>query len=162
MSITMNKKGFTLIEVLISIVLVGIAIASLLAANTCFTNVNGESLKLSNAEFLTEQIRQITALLPANDPQSTTATFGTEETQLADYDDIDDFDNKTFNPPIDLMRQPLSDFSEYTQKTTVHNISESNLQQIVSDNSTNLLRITVEISINSQILTTTSWLRARY
>ena len=57
MSITMNKKGFTLIEVLISTVLVGIAIAALLAANTCFTNVNGESLKLSNAEFLTEQIR---------------------------------------------------------------------------------------------------------
>lgn len=158
----MNKKGFTLIEVLISIVLLGIAISALLSSNTCFTNINGESLKLSNSAFLTEQIRQMTALLAVNDPETGAAIFGVEESQLENYDDLDDFDNKTFCPPINLMRSELNDFSDYSQKITVQNVSEANLEQVVSDNSSNMFRVTVDVSLRSEPLTSFSWLRARY
>lgn len=158
----MNKNGFTLIEVLISIVLMGIVISALVGANICFTDASGESLKLSNAQFLTEQIRQLTALLAADDPQTGIATFGTEEAGLSGYDDIDDFDNKTFSPPINLMREQLTDFTGYSQKINVENVSESNLEQVVSDKGSDTLRVTVEVSLNSELLTSTSWLRARY
>ncbi|MBC8481608.1 MAG: type II secretion system protein [Planctomycetes bacterium] len=158
----MKKNGFTLIEALISIVLVGFAIISLLSASTCYTNINGESLKLSNAEFLTEQIRQLITLADYQDPQTGDTTFGAEESLLSGYDDVDDYDAKTFSPPIDMNKSQISDLADYSQQITVENVSEQNLQQTVSDKGSNILRITVEINHKSQTLATTSWLRARY
>jgi len=73
--------------VLIAVVLVGLAITALLVANSSFTIANGAGTDLSTAEFLIEQIRELTAMLPVIDPQSSTTTFGPEETNLADYDD---------------------------------------------------------------------------
>ena len=57
-----NKNGFSLIEVLIAIILTGLAIASLLAANGVFTKAHGAGVNLSTAEFLIEQIKERTAL----------------------------------------------------------------------------------------------------
>ena len=49
------------------------------------------------AEFLIEQIRELTTLLPVIDEDETTTTLGPEtgEAALADYDDVDDFDGFT-------------------------------------------------------------------
>ena len=47
----MRKQGFTLIEVLVAVVLIGLAIASLVAANSSFTRANGAGVNLSTAEF---------------------------------------------------------------------------------------------------------------
>ena len=65
---TKNKNGFSLIEVLIAILLVGLAIASLVGANSAFTQSNGAGTDLSTAEFLLEQVRELTTLLPVIDP----------------------------------------------------------------------------------------------
>ena len=54
---TKYERGFSLIEVLIGILLVGLAIASLVAASNAFTRANGAGVNLSTAEFLIEQIR---------------------------------------------------------------------------------------------------------
>ena len=66
----MKKNAFTLIEVLLAIVLVGIAIVSLVAANASYTKANGAGTDLSTAEFLVEQIKELTAPLAVTDPQS--------------------------------------------------------------------------------------------
>jgi prepilin-type N-terminal cleavage/methylation domain-containing protein len=158
-----NKKGFSLIEVLIAILLVGLAIASLVGANSAFTQSNGAGTDLSTAEFLLEQIRELTALLPVIDPLTETSTFGPETGEtLATYDDLDDFDGAVFSPPINADRNPLSDFFAYSQQVTVENVSASNFEQVVSDHSSNFVRITVKISMNSKEISSASWLRARY
>ena len=72
------KNGFSLIEVLIAVLIVGLAIVSLVAANGAFTMANGAGADLSTAEFLFEQIRELTAPLPVIDPQTGTSTFGSE------------------------------------------------------------------------------------
>ena len=56
------KSGFTLVEVLIAIIFVGMAIAALMAGNGVFTQANAVANDMSTAEFLTEQIRERTAL----------------------------------------------------------------------------------------------------
>ena len=158
-----NKKGFSLIEVLIAILLVGLAIASLVGANSAFTQSNGAGTDLSTAEFLLEQIRELTALLPVIDPLTETSTFGPETGEtLTTYDDLDDFDGAVFSPPINADRNPLSDFFAYSQQVTVENVSASNFEQVVSDHSSNFVRITVKISMNSKEISSASWLRARY
>jgi prepilin-type N-terminal cleavage/methylation domain-containing protein len=52
-----ETRGFTLVEVLIATLLVGLAIAALVAANGSFSMANVAGADLSTAEFLAEQIR---------------------------------------------------------------------------------------------------------
>ncbi len=160
---TKYKSGFSLIEVLVAILIVGLAIFSLVGANSVFTMANGAGTDLSTAEFLFEQIRELTALLPVIDPQTGTSTFGPETGEaLADYDDLDDFDGKNFSPPISTHRDPLNNFAAYSQQITVENVNPSDFEQVVSNHSSNFVRVTVKIFLNSNEISSASWLRARY
>jgi prepilin-type N-terminal cleavage/methylation domain-containing protein len=159
---TRYKQAFTLIEVLIATVLVGLAVASLVAASGSLTKANAAGVNLSTAEFLIEQLRELTALLPVVDPQTGISTFGPEEAALANYDDLDDFDNSSFSPPINANRQLLNDFAAYTQQVTVQNVSASNFEQVVADNNSSFVRVTVRVFLNASQISCTSWIRARY
>jgi len=158
----MKKRAFSLIEVLMAVVLVGLAVVSLLAANNAFTKVNAAGTELSTAEFLVEQIRELTTQLAVVDPETATAVFGPEEGTVAEYDDLDDFDGANFSPPISATRQILSDFSAYRQQITVENVSASDFTQVVSDHSSPFVRVTVEIYLNDKPITSERWIRARY
>jgi type II secretory pathway pseudopilin PulG len=159
----MKNNGFTLIEALFAILLVGLAIASLMGANTSFTRSNGAGAELSTAEFLLEQVKELTATLPVSDPQATTwTTFGPEEASLAAYDDLDDLDGASFSPPISAGKVSLADFAAFTQRVTVQNVSASNFGTVVADSSTAFVRITVRVLHNSAEISSASWIRARY
>ena len=163
----MNKQGFTLVEVLVAIVIIGIAFVSLIAANNSCTTTNGYGVELSTSEFLIEQIRELTRLLPVFDPDSGTTldrwtTFGPEEAVLVNYDDLDDFDGAVFSPPINSERASLSDFSAFSQQVAVENVSASNFQTVVADGTTAFVRVTVTIFLNSERVSSASWIRATY
>jgi len=161
---TRYEDGFSLIEVLIAIVLVGLAIASLVTANSAFTKANGAGAELSTAEFLIVQIRELSTLLPVIDPETGVFTFGPEaaETLLADYDDLDDFDGASFSPPIDADRNPLNDLAAFSQQVTVENVDASDFEQVVSDHGSYFVRVTVRVFLNSRQISSARWLRARY
>jgi prepilin-type N-terminal cleavage/methylation domain-containing protein len=157
------KNGFSLIEVLIAVLIVGLAIVSLVAANGAFTMANGAGADLSTAEFLFEQIRELTAPLPVIDPQTGTSTFGSETGEtLTDYDDLDDFDGASFSPPISAQRDILNNFAAYSQHITVENVHRSDFEYVVSDHGSSFVRVTVKIYLNSREISSASWLRARY
>lgn len=158
----MKSNGFTLIEALFAILLVGLAIASLLAANASFTRASGAGANLSTAEFLLEQIKEFSATLPAIDPETETETFGPEEPNVADYDDLDDFDGASFNPPISAERTALPDFAAFTQQVTVENVNASDFEQVVADHSTAFVRVTVNVLMNGTQISSASWIRASY
>ena len=120
-----KTRGFSLIEVLIATILVGMAIAALVAANSSFTMANDAGSDLSTAEFLIEQIRELTMMLPLVDPDASTWTvLGPEsgEADVSAYDDVDDFDGATFSPPINSDRAPLTDFTTFSQQVTVEKL----------------------------------------
>jgi len=156
----MKRYAFSLVEALIATALVGIAIVSLVAACSTFSKVNGAGRDMSTAEFLIEQIRELTVSLPVTDPQTGTDTFGPEEAGVADYDDIDDFDGATFSPPINAGRVSLSAFSAFSQQVTVQNVSAGNFDQVVADHGSSFVKVTVEVSMNSEALGSVSWIRA--
>ncbi len=163
---TKQDSGFSLIEALFAIMLVGLAVASLLAANSAFTKANGAGTDLSTAEFLVEQIRELSALLPVvepNTPESAVDVFGPETGEtLATYDDLNDFDGLTFSPPIDAGRNPLADLAAFSQQITVQNVNASNFEQAVADHGSSFVRVTVKVYLNSKEITSATWLRARY
>jgi len=160
---TRYEDGFSLIEVLIAILLVGLAIASLVTANSAFTKANGAGVELSTAEFLIEQIRELSILLPVIDPETGVSTFGPEATEtLADYDDLDDFDGASFSPPIGADRNVLNDLASFSQQITVENVSASDFEQVEIDHSSDFVRVSVKVFLNSREINSARWLRARY
>lgn len=156
--------GFTLVEVLIAVVLVGLAIASLLTSNRALTQANGFAANLSTAEFLIEEIRELTMGLEVVDPEGGTEVFGAEsdETSLADYDDVDDFDGVCFSPPINAERSVLSGLSGFSQTVTVENVSAGGFEQVVSDHGSSFVRIIVTIELSGKQISSARWLRTRY
>jgi len=158
----MKRAGFTLIEVLMVIILIGLGVVSLVAASSSFTKANGAGSQITTAEFLVEQIKELTIMLPVIDPQTETAVHGPEEASLADYDDLDDLDGAVFSPPISAGRENLSDLAGFSQRVTVENVSASNFEQVVGDHSSFFVRVTVTVFLNSREICSTSWIRARY
>lgn len=155
-------KGFSMIEILISIILVGLSITALVVASNSFTMANGAGADLSTAEFLVEQIREMTAMMAVIDPQSGTTTFGPEEAGVANYDDVDDLNGATYSPPIGSNRLVLSDLAGFSQHIVVQNVSQSNFNTVVANHSSNFVRITATVSLNGRQISSASWIRARY
>ena len=139
---TRYKDGFSLIEVLIAIVLVGLAIASLVTANSAFTKANGAGVELSTAEFLIEQIR--------------------ERTVLVDYVDLYAFDDESFCPPQNANGVVLNELAAFSQQITVENVSASDFEQVEIDHSSDFVRVTVKVFLNSRQISSAKWLRTRY
>ncbi len=161
MRVLKRPNGFSLIEILISVVLVGLSITALVLASNSLTMANGAGADLSTAEFLAEQIRELTTLLPAADPDSP-AHFG-QETSGPSYNDVDDLDGAVFNPPISADKTVLSVFGGFSQQVIVQKVNPSNLDQVVSDSSTSpFLRVTVMIVQNNKQISSSSWIRAKY
>lgn len=138
---TRYKNGFTLIEVLIAIVLVGIAIASLVGANISFTEANSVGTNLSTAEFLIEQIR--------------------ERTLSVSYDDLYALD-EDYSPPINVNGEVLNDFAAFSQQVTVENVSDTDFSLVVGDHDSSFVRITVRVLLNSREISSAGWIRAQY
>lgn len=139
-----SDNAFTLLECLLAVLLVGIAVAALVASSGSFTKVNAAGAELSTAEFLIEQIRERTDLI-AYDA----------------LDDLDGFNSDTLGGPITADGQILSDFSAYSQTVTVQNISESNFEQPAGADS-NFIKVTVTVSLNGKQISSASWIRANY
>jgi prepilin-type N-terminal cleavage/methylation domain-containing protein len=157
--------GFSLIEVLIAVILVGLSIVALVAANNSFTMANVSGADLSTGEFLVEQLRELTTMLPVSDPAAKDwDTFGPEadEPGVADYDDVDDFDEVIFSPPIDAGRQVLNEFAVFTQRVTVENVNQGDFDVMVADRGSDFVRVTVIVSRNAQQVSSATWIRARF
>jgi len=141
---TRYENGFSLVEVLIAIILVGLAIASLVAANISFTKANAAGTDLSTAEFLIEQVR--------------------ERSISVDYDDLNSllhFDGVTFSPPVNADGEYLTDFAAFSEQIIVENVSEQNFEQVIGYDSS-FVRVSVKVFLNSKEISSAGWIRARY
>ncbi len=135
-----RRQGFTLLEALFAAMLIGLAIAALLGTSSAFTMKNAAGVDLSTAEFLIEEIREMTASEP--------------------FDILPAYDGQSYNPPIDVEKHLLEDFSAFTQQIQVQYVNASNLTQTVPG-PTDFVRITVTILKKDRPISSASWIRAR-
>jgi type II secretory pathway pseudopilin PulG len=135
-----NAGAFTLLEVLIASMLIGLAIVALAASSGAFTLYNAAGVDISTAEFLIEEIRELTAPVAF----SGLSVYGVSHT-----------------PPVDAAGTAMPDFSAYTQQVTVAYVNPANLTQTVVG-PTDFYRVTVAIIKNGMTITSTSWIRAKY
>lgn len=136
------KSGFTLVEVLLAVMLVGIAIAGIVSANGYLTRLNGAGVELSTAEFLVEQIRERTAGMG--------------------FSSIVSLNGKTYSPPEDSAGEVLNDFADYMQVITAVHVSNADLTQINGGGNSDFIRVTVDVYQDNMLISSGSWVRADY
>lgn len=115
-----KSRGFTLIEAAMTTAIIGIAFVAVMELFAACTRQNRYANHNTTAMMLAEHIQEMMLGLPFADPNPLSAVFGAETGEsLATYDDLDDFNGRSFNPPIDAQRQIIPELSQYTQTVSV-------------------------------------------
>jgi hypothetical protein len=135
-----HKNGFTLIEVLFAAMLIGLVVAAIAVSSGAATMVNGASIDISTAEFLTEEIRERTATVA--------------------FDDLIALHGVTHSPPVDIVGTEMPEFGVFSQNISVRYVSKSNLQAVVTG-PTHFVRVTVTVTKNNAPISSSSWIRAK-
>jgi len=160
--------GFTLIELIVTVVVAGIAILALIT-------VFQESLKnmerqrgLLSANLLAEDLMNEIRSKEYTDPRFPT-NFGPEtwagETNRLNYDDVDDYAGWFRSPPETIEGNVMSNFSGFTWRVVVSNVPPTNFNLSASPacapNSTDFKRITVIVS-NAAVAISNMSVKGRY
>jgi prepilin-type N-terminal cleavage/methylation domain-containing protein len=115
-----RDRGFTLPEASLAVLIVGIGFLAVMELFSACTMENQRSSQVTTAQLLCTNIQELTAGLAFKDPYYASTTWGAESGEsLVQYNDIDDLDGLTFNPPIDSTRTPIPELSKYSQVVTV-------------------------------------------
>jgi len=139
-------KGFTLLESLFAAFLIGLVIAALAASSGAFTMANAAAVDLSTAEFLIEEIRELTADLLFSDLLDLNTHSPNFPANLNPY-----------SPPIDVNGASLgNDFAVFTQQVSVDPCGDD-FNAVSNDD---FVRITVAILKNNLPISEASWIRA--
>jgi len=127
-----KRRGFTLIEVSLALIILAVGVLAMVDAITAFRDKNAWSTHTASAMFMAAEIRELTAHMPRHDvlagelytdpstgaflgwgPESDESDADGDGTPDPDdyrlYDDVDDFDGVLFgnapNPPGPVARQ---------------------------------------------------------
>jgi len=107
-------------EASLATLIVGLGVVSMMQLFAACTRQNRAAFDMTTAMLLAQNVQETMADLEFTDPAYGKTYFGPEGSQtLATYDDIDDFNAQTFNPPIDSVRKPITELAQYAQVISV-------------------------------------------
>ena len=159
-----KPTGFTLIETIVATSIIGIGLTALMASIATGSRVQGVGKQTTQAVFLAQNIREWTLTLPFTDPDPEDAGNppGIDPNDSPDYaDDLDDLMDTTYGPPKDAMGYTIYDLTGWSQTITLTWRNPTNLESIVSDGSSDVVHVQVDIKQNGQDVLSTSWLIVR-
>lgn len=186
-----KPRAFTLIETTLTTIIVGLAITALVKLVLTNTQQNRYTQRLTTGCLLAENVREMMAGVPFNDPASGTTSFGPEGETLATFDDVDDFDgfDSTVRTdiaagqpvgPVDAARRVITEtvgsitqvpieWRNWRQQIAVDPVDPNNLNLVYPKPNTarTCVRITVTISYlppgtsTWETVTQLRWLKTR-
>lgn len=133
-----QRNGFTLIEAMLAVMIVGIGIAALMHVFTAGTYINQYGDRLSKSVFLAEELRSMT--------------------DDVDFDDLLAFDGRTFNG-VDANGDAVAGLGDFQQTFVVKEVHPVDLTPFVSPDP-ETIRLTVNVSYKDNQVTSMSWLRS--
>ena len=171
-----RRRAFTLIETMLTAIIVGLAISALVKQVLVSTQQNRFTQRMTTGSFLANNVREMMAGLPFNDPSMGTTTFGPESGEvLATYNDVDDFDgfDSTVRPDIpggqpvgvvDAARRVItvngvvpSEWANWRQQIAVDPVDPNNLNVTFPKPNTTRTCIRVTVTISYREPNTTYW-----
>ena len=152
----------TLIEIMVATAIIGIGVAAMMVASTSTTQISAADRKLTQAIFLAQEIREWTIKLPFSDPepahQSNPPGPDSGENPQTTVDDLDDLMGVTYSPPRDGQGMAIPDMVGWAQKLTLTWRKTSDLTQVVTAGTSDIVNVQVEISYKGKNILTTNWL----
>lgn len=151
-------RGFALVEAAISVLIVGIMFVAVLSTvgasrvSQYKTSISSQGHVLAGS-LMDEILSQDYA-----DPDGS-SVFGPEPgestTTRSDFDDVDDFNGWSSNPPTDKDGTELSLLAGWTRSVTVQRVNASDVA-VVEDSESNVKHITVEVSRDGAVVSVTA------
>ncbi len=114
--------GFALLDLMIAMVIVGVAVAAVVQLFFTGTTVNSEATKLTVAVNLAQQIHEYAMTLPHRGALGRPGR--THGEVPPDCDDVSDLDDWTFTQVVDSKCQPLTGFEGWSQYVRVYSTPE--------------------------------------
>ena len=153
----MRQAGFTLIEIIVTIVVIGIAATALTSVVTSLTRGSADPVIQQQATTLAEAYLEEILLRSFDDPQG--GETGTDEGEpgRATYDDVKDYRSLAVGPAADQFGTPIAALSSYTVTVNVDDIS---LNGIAAGTDSLRVNVTVDHPVISPIVL--SGYRTRY
>lgn len=156
-----TRRGFTLVEAALTMVIVGTGVMALLQLLAAGTMSNSTATELTTAINLANNVHEIAISLPFTNSANPTSTTFKDSGGPTSYTYLWDMNGDTYSPPLDIQRHPISIYSNWSQVVTVNSVDPTNLTAI-RPNSTSLptARVTVVILHHGKTVYQTSWLIA--
>ena len=135
-----GKAGFTLIEAMFGVIIVGATIAGVMLLMGSGTRVNFYGNNLATAVLLAEEVRALT--------------------DGHDFDDLGDLDGDTFSPTDD-DGEPIASLARYEQSVSVTYIGPDDFSTYTGEDPAVLARLVATVSLDGEQLTQMTWFRSR-
>jgi prepilin-type N-terminal cleavage/methylation domain-containing protein len=132
-----KNHGFTLIEAMFAIMIIGIGIAALMTVFAAGTNVNAYGDRLSKGVFLVDEIRAMT--------------------DNVGFAGLADYHGRTYNG-VDANGTAVAGLQEFNQTISVRKINPVDLSLYSGDEPKGVI-ITALVSYNNEEITRLSWIR---
>jgi MSHA pilin protein MshD len=145
-----RSRGATLVELVITIVIISVAIAGVVGAFALLTGRSADPLNQTRAvalaqlyadEILARQYDDNTP--PGGVPRQSGCTIATEESSRANYDDVDDYQAISGEAPTDAAGVPL-DASAYQGFTVAVSVACAGTEVALPDIDAKRVDITIQ------------------
>jgi len=155
--------GFTLMEVMVATVLIGVGISAALFGMGTSVNTTAEGKKVLLSGDLAGYVKQLSRSLYFEDPSLEGITFGAEEGEagLEDFDDIDDLDGLSLSPPVGADGAVLTGFQGWSQNVAVSALDPDTFEVTNDVSESPLRRIEVEVRKGTRVVNRFQWLVSR-
>ena len=165
---TTTRRGFWLVESAVAIAVVGIGVVAVVGSQQAWHIPAVASEELATGMRLATEIREMSLLLPANDPITGSAVWGPEAGELIpiDIDDLDDLDGAVFaevdgSGPLDATGAVIVGMDDWVQRIQVQCVDPFNVTSIVPDGSSEVVRIDVTVMHIGEEITRLTWIAPR-
>lgn len=132
---TRKQRGMTLIEVVISIVVIAIAVSAILGVLAANAQRSADAMVVNQGISIATAYLEEISLKPFSDPDGVDG-----EVARADFDDIDDYDGLLDSGAFDQFGNPIPNLDAYSISVAVN--SSSGLPGVASDDA---VRIDVRV-----------------
>jgi len=156
-----RPRGFTLVEAALTMVIIGTGVLAMLQLLAAGTMSNGAATELTTAVNLANNVHEIALALPFTCPANPTSTTFKDTGGPANYTYVWDMNGDTYSPPLDIRRNSISGYSNWSQKVTIQSVDPQNLDAL-RPNSVALptARLTVLIVHGTRTVYKATWLIA--
>jgi len=141
-----------LIEVAIATVIISLALTALMSTLRSGTNVSANSIRMTTATFLAQNIHEWTMYMPFEGVALTTPGAS-----AAEPDFIEDFHGMTFSPPRDGMGSSIASQAGWSQTVHLSWRDSSDLKTPVTGPA-DAMHVTVEVKYQDNTVTTMQYL----